>query len=477
MKKTATRTVAAVLLGWLSFIPGPARAADLTIGMATAPTALDPHFHLLATNMSIDAHMFETLVKQDAKQAPVPGLATAWRLLDPLTWEFTLRRGVKFADGSDFTAEDVAFSLKRVPAVPNSPSSYAVYTRTIASWDIPDPYTIRLHTKAPAPDLPLAMSLVFIMSHQAASGPVPEGKSTEQLNSGNGLVGTGPYRFKSYLPGDRVVLTRNDRYWGEREPWETVTILFQSNAASRVASVLAGQTDVAEKLSGESLDTVRNSSRVALVTTPSNSVTYVVLEQAKDASPGVTADGRNPLRDPRVRKALSLALNRDGIASQVMSGMAVPAASMAGEGMFGVDPSARPEPFNPEDAKRLLADAGWRDGFGLTLATTNGAYVQDAQLAQAIAAMWTRIGVRTTVEAVPAPVFYARRNGGELSAFVTSSSIMTGQASDLLNIYAATRNPAKGVGGVNFSGYSNPKVDGLLEAAATQTDQPSGRRC
>src|SRR4051794_2546107 len=338
----------ALIVAALALLPAAASAAELTIGMATAPTAIDPHYHLLATNMSIDAHIFETLVKQDpVTQAPQPGLATAWRLVDATTWEFTLRRGVKFSDGSEFTADDVAFSLKRVPAVPNSPSSYAGYTPSIASWELPAPNTTRLHTKAPTPDLPLAMSLVFVMSHQAAAGPVPEGKTTEQLNNGNGLVGTGPYRFKSYVPGDRVVLGRNDQYWGGREPWDTVTILFQSNIASRVASVLAGQTDLAEKLSGESLDTVRNSSRVALVTSPSNSVTYIVLEQAKDASPGVAAEGRNPWRDERVRKALSLALNRDGIASQVMSGMAVPAAAWPARACSGSTRASVPSPSTP----------------------------------------------------------------------------------------------------------------------------------
>src|SRR5690348_5763489 len=119
MTRLIRRTLLAALLLCL---PVASRAAELTIGMATAPTALDPHYHLLATNMSIDAHIFETLVKQDkVTQAPIPGLATAWRLVDPTTWEFTLRKGVKFSDGSEFTAEDVAFSLKRVPAVPNSP--------------------------------------------------------------------------------------------------------------------------------------------------------------------------------------------------------------------------------------------------------------------------------------------------------------------------------------------------------------------
>jgi peptide/nickel transport system substrate-binding protein len=230
----------AVMAGLICGMATGAQAADLTIGMAANPTAIDPHYHLLATNMSIDSHIFETLVKQDPEQHPSPGIATSWHLVDPLTWEFSLRQGVKFQDGSDFTADDVAFSLKRVATVPNSPSSFAVYTRAISAVEIVDPHTIRLHTKTPTPDLPLDLSLIAIMSSHAAAGSVPEGKTTAQLNAGDGTIGTGPYRFVSYVPGDRIVLARNDQYWGPKEPWEHVTIIAMTDSGARVAAALSG---------------------------------------------------------------------------------------------------------------------------------------------------------------------------------------------------------------------------------------------
>jgi peptide/nickel transport system substrate-binding protein len=208
-----------------------------------------------------------------------------------------------------------------------------------------------------------------------------------------------------------------------------------------------------------------------MVVAPSNSVGYICFDQARDESPGVTGvEGRNPLKDARVRKALSLAINREALAQRILTGLAAPAAELAVPGMFGTTPGAAADPFDPDAAKKLLAEAGYPSGFGLTLGTTSGFYLQDSQLGQAIAAMWTRIGVRTTVEALPSTVFYARRNNKEFSAYVTSMSMITGQASDTLKILAATPNPQKGLGQTNFGGYSNPQVDGLIEEAARTLD-------
>jgi peptide/nickel transport system substrate-binding protein len=204
-------------------------------------------------------------------------------------------------------------------------------------------------------------------------------------------------------------------------------------------------------------------------------VNYIVIDQYRDNSPGVTGtDGRNPLRDVRVRKALSMALNREALTERVMSGLAVPAAELAAPTMFGANPDAPVQKFDPEEAKRLIVEAGYPAGFGLLLVTTNGFYVQDAQMAQAIAAAWTRIGVRATVDAVPSSVFYARRGKNELSIFYTSSSITTGQASDMLKILVATRDPVKGLGQINFGGYSNPAIDALIDGSAHTLD--AGKR-
>jgi peptide/nickel transport system substrate-binding protein len=450
----------------------PARAADLRIGTSATTSAMDPHFHLLAFNMSVMAHLFQTLVAQDADQKLTPGLATAWRLVDDTTWEFDLRRDVRFHDGSSFTADDVLFSLKRMPLVPNSPSSFALYLRGIAAVEKVDDYRVRFRTKGPYADVPVDMSMISIVSHTAAAGAALEGKTTEQMNRGEGTVGTGPYRFVSFAPGDRVGLARNDTYWGPREPWDRVSIIAVPSAASRVAALLSGGLDVIEKVQGEDVAVLRADQRVQVVVAPSNSVNYIVIDQYRDNSPGVsgTPNGKNPLRDARVRHALSLAMNREALTERIMSGLATPAAELAAPTMFGANPDAKVDPFDPEAAKRLLAEAGFGGGFNLVLVTTNGFYVQDAAMAQAIAASWTRIGVRTQVEAVPSSVFYARRGKNELSIYYTSSSITTGQASDMLKILVATRDVAKGLGQINFGGYSNPETDDLIDRSAHTLD-------
>ena len=182
--------------------------------------------------------------------------------------------------------------------------------------------------------------------------------------------------------------------------------------------------------------------------------------------------GKNPMRDVRVRHALSLALNREALSERIMGGLGEPASELASSVMFGAA-RLKPSPFDPELAKQLLSEAGYPDGFALVLASTKGFYVQDAQMAQAIASYWTRIGVKTTVEALPPSNYYSRRNNNEFSAFYQSSSIMTGQASDLLPIVVGTRDLARGSGQINFAGYSNPTVDSLIDQASRTVDDPA----
>ena len=283
-----------------------------------------------------------------------------------------------------------------------------------------------------------------MMSSHAAAGPAPEGKTTQQLNAGDGTVGTGPYRFVSFAPGDRIVLARNPTYWGGEEPWEHVTIIAITNGASRTAALLSGDVDAVEKLVGDDMPRVKANPKTSLVVAPSNSVSYIELDQAREPSPGVTGAGdKNPMRDVRVRHAMSLALNRAALSERIMGGLGEPASELAAPFMFGAA-KLKPAPYDPDLAKTLLSEAGYPDGFNLVLASTSGFYVQDAQMAQAIAAYWTHIGVKTTVEALPSANYYLRRNKNEFSAFFQSSSIMTGQASDLLPIIVGTRNPATG---------------------------------
>ena len=210
-----------------------ATAQEIALGLGTAVTSIDPHFHNLASNIKIAMHIFEPLVDQDALQRPVPGLASAWQAIDDTTWEFKLRNGVRFHDGQEFLPEDVVATLSRVPWVPNSPNSFATYTRAIIETIIVDAHTVRFRTAAPYPLLPIDLSSVEIISRRHERAP------TAEFNSGQATIGTGPFRFVAYLPGDRVTLQRNDAYWGVKPHWQNATLRLITNHPSRVAALLA----------------------------------------------------------------------------------------------------------------------------------------------------------------------------------------------------------------------------------------------
>jgi len=452
----------------------PAVAATLTIGLNVSPSSMDPHFHYVGQNTGPLSHVFEPLIAQQPDFSLGPRLATSWHAVDDRTWEFRLRAGVKFHDGSDFTAEDVQFSLHRVPLVPNSPNSFALYTKNIESVTIVDSLTLRITTKTPDPEFPVSMSQILVMSHVAGGGSAPEGTTTQELNAGQGMVGTGPYRFVEFVSGDRMTVTANPTYWGGAPTWERVVMKIITADASRSAAMLSGDLDATE-LPGESLAPLKEDPKFRVILGASCLISYLALDQ-HDHSPKVTdTDGKNPLQDARVRAALSYAINRGAIAERIMLGMADPAAELGPPTLFGAMPDAKPDLYDPDKAKQLLAEAGYAGGFGLTLESPRGLFPRDSEMAQAIAAMWTRVGVRTAVEAVPGTMFYSRRNQLQYSAYVTNMCAYNGQLSYSLRILAMTQDIPKGNGGINYSGYSNPEVDRLI-AESLHTLNDDARR-
>ena len=445
-------------------------AASLVIALDVTPTAMDPHYHYVGQNTSPLSHVFEPLISMDGDRTLSPALAVSWRAVDDTTWQFNLRHGVKFHDGSDFTAEDVLFSLKRVALVPNSPSSFALYVSNVASMRAIDPYTVEIKTKTPEAEFAIGLSQVLIMSHTAAAGPAPEGKTTQQLNAGEGMIGTGPYRFVRFAAGERVELVASPSYWGVAPEWDQVTMKVVNNAASRGAAVLSGDVDVAH-VTSESLDRLNASPNVTVYAGDSCFFIYLALDQHQ-RSPGISdAGGRNPLLDKQVRTALSLAINRAALAERTLGGLARPAAELGSPTLFGANETMAHDPFDATQARQLLADAGYPNGFGIKLATPAGLYSSDTDIAQAIAAMWTRVGVRTTVDGMVSSVFYARRNKLEFSAYVTFFCDYNGQVSYPLRLLSMTRNLAQAYGQVNLSGFSDAAFDqSLIEALRTLDD-------
>jgi peptide/nickel transport system substrate-binding protein len=279
-------------------------------------------------------------VEYDDKLKIRPALAESWKLVDNTTWEFRLRKGVTFHDGTPFTADDVIFTVERVPNVPNSPNSFAQFTRGIESMRKVDDHTVVVKTKAPNPQLLSDFANVFIVSAKAAKGA-----TTADFNSGKAVVGTGPYKLVEWVSAERLVVDRNEKYWGGRPQWARVTERVIAKDPSRLASLLAGQVDAIDAVPIPDLERLKRDGKYALFRGPAALVHYIALDSNRDVSPFVTAkDGKplaaNPLKDPRVRKALSLALNRDAIAKRVMEGSAIPASQMMPEAV----PDGEPQP-------------------------------------------------------------------------------------------------------------------------------------
>ncbi len=466
--------VAAALASGIAFAPHAA-AQELKIAVAADVTSIDPHFFNLFPNNNIAEHIFDKLVQMDADSRMIPGIATSWKTLDATTWEFKLRKGVKFHDGSELTAEDVAFSIDRVAQIPNSPGPFVAYTKAIVGKQIVDPYTIRFKTAAPHPLMPNDLSTIYIVSRKVATGA-----STEDFNTGKATVGSGRFKFVRYANGDRVELARNDAYWGEKAPWEKVTFRIVKNEASRVASLLSGDVDAIEQPPIADLPRVKSDPRFTVSSKISHRVIYFNFDHLERASPFVTGkDGKplakNPLRDLRVRKAISKAINRPAIAERVMEGQATPAGQLVSEKLFGNVPGMKAEAYDPDGAKKLLAEAGYPDGFNLTIHGPSGRYVNDEKIVQAVAQMLTRVGIASKVETAPMGPYSGRASKQEFSFHMVGWGASTGEASSPLRSLLATFNRDKGLGAVNWGRYSNAKVDYVVEQAIQQVDDENRR--
>jgi len=476
-KKILHNTVRAALVAAapvLAFAPS-ARSQEggtLRMGVGSQVTSLDPHFHNISPNTGFGQQVFDTLVQTDPNGRPRPGLAESWRPVGEDIWEFRLRPGVKFQNGSDFTADDVAFTLERVPNVPNSPGLFTAYTQGIRSVEVVDPLTVRMHTDGPAPLVPVKLAQVMMLDRQTH-----EGASTEDFNSGRLAIGTGPFKVVEHRPGSLVVLARNDAYWGEKPAWSRVEYRMMTNDAARTAALLAGDIDVIDTVPTTDVERLRHNERVKLAAIDSLRLVYLSFDHLRtDGTPFVTGPSgekldRNPLRDQRVRQALSLAVDRQAIASRVMEGIATPTGQFMPPGTSGYTPDIPVPAVQLEEAKRLLAEAGYPKGFRITLHGPNDRYQNDARIVQAVAQMWTRIGVPTAVDVAPYASFIGKASRQEFSAFLVSWGSSTGEAGTGLLATMGTFDRSRGMGAVNRARYSNPAFDEKVLAALHELDE------
>lgn len=458
----------------------PAASQEIKIGVAAEPSSIDPHYHVFTPNLQLMEHIFEPLTGFDTSRNIKPVLAESWKAVGPKTWEFKLRDGVKFSDGTPLTAQDVIYTLCRVPKVLNSPSSFTIATRHIVGAKAKDEHTLLLETSTVYPLLPNDLSKVGIISAKHNNGEnvsfnkdgcdAPNWPASKDFNSGKLAIGTGPFKFTEFVPGSRVVLTRNDKYWGPKPAWTKVTFRPIPSDGPRVAALLSGDVDLIEAPPAQDVQRIQGDPRFAVHSARSARSIFVAFDSVSPTNSAVTGQAQNPFKDKRVREAVSRAIDRSAIATKVMGNFAVPAWQL----VYGSADTKINGWYNPAKARELLAQAGYPNGFELTMSGPNNRYVNDAEIVQTIAQMLTAVGIKTKVNLMAASVYFSKQAKGEFGFRLSSWMATTGEMSYPLRVLVGTPNKDKGYGTANYNKYSNPAVDTLLDQAMETMD--NGKR-
>jgi peptide/nickel transport system substrate-binding protein len=453
----------------------PTRAQDLRVGLGADITSLDPHHLNIGSNNNALWHVYDALTHVGSDARLVPGLAESWRALEPTVWEFKLRHGVRFHDGTELEAQDVIASIERARATEKTGGQFGVFTKAITAMRAVDRHTLRFTTATPYAMLPYDLNSIFVVSRRSAAA------TTEDFNSARGgpegkpaHPGTGPYRLIAFKRGDRVELARNPGYWAGAPAFANVSLRLLPNDGPRIAALLAGDVDMIENIPTADAAKLRGNANFTLAQKVSWRTIFFHMDQARDNPPGVTAKdgkplGKNPFKDLRVRQAISRAINRAGIAERVMENLAIPAANVVAPPVFGHAANLRPDAFDADGAKKLLAEAGFPDGFAMTLAAPNNRYVNDDQVAQTVAQMLTRIGIATKLETHPAATYFTKARNGEFAFAMLGWGSFSGDLA--LRSLLATPDPAKGYGSWNWGKHSLAKVDEMLDRGFQMTDE------
>lgn len=451
-----------------------ASAQTLRFASQSDALTLDPHGQNEGPTITILHQIYDPLVMRWHDMTLRPGLALSWDPVEPTVWEFELREGVTFHDGTPFTAEDAAFSLDRA-RVP--PSDYRNYVSSISEVQVVDDHTLRIVTSAPNPILPQQLTNIVMLSKAWAEEHGVEAAQDYAGGEENYAVrnanGTGPYRLESREPDVRTVLLRNDDYWGDREdfPMEAERVVFTpvSSAATRVAALLSGELDLILYPPVQDLQRLEQSPDIQVKNTTENRTIFLGMNLGADDLENDTVEGANPLADKRVREAIYAAIDIDAIQRVVMRGQSVPAGSIAPTYINGYQPAFDERlPADQDRARALLAEAGYPDGFGITFHCPNDRYNNDEGICQALVGMLGQIGIEASLVAQTRSIHFQQLQNGELDFYMLGWGVPTFDSEYIFNFLYHTRDGNRG--SWNFTGFSDERMDELVAGMTGETD-------
>ena len=454
----------------------PAQAATFRWSSQGDFLSADPHAQNEGINNLIDFQIFERLVRRDKELKLVASLATSWQAVNATTWRFNLRRGVTFHDGTPLTADDVVFSIERAQ---RPTSNFKTFAGAMGKVRKVDDFTIELLTPGPTPILLEYVSQVMIMSKAWAvknNALEPQDyKSAQETYASRHANGTGPYVLAPWDSDSKVVLRRNPKWWGIAEGLfegnvdEMVYLPVRSDA-TRMAALVSGEIDFVLDPPLQDVARLKGDARVRILEGLENRVVFLAMDQSGDALKYSDVKGRNPMRDLRVRQALYEAIDVEAIRAQVMRGQSQPTGSMV-PAPSNAPPAhePRPLPFDVARARKLLAEAGYPDGFGLQLLCPNNRYVNDERICTAIAAMWAKVGVKASLSIIPRAQFFQRVDNFDFAVHLYGWG---GAPSDPQLILTPVIHSfdGKGKGDFNSGRFKDDDLDRLIDAAAIEMD-------
>ena len=450
-----------------------ASAVTLRIANQGDALSMDPHSLQESLQLTVTGNVYEPLVTRGKDFKLAPGLATSWKQTAPTIWRFELRKGVEFHDGTPFTADDVIFSYDRARGDGSDVKNYLGQVKAVRK--ISD-HVIEMDTTQPFPILPDLFTNWYIMSKKwcetnQATKPVDRRKGIENAASFR-ANGTGPYRVRERQPNVRTVYARNGTYWGKVEGnVDEVVFTPISNDATRVAALLSGEIDMMEPLPVQDIERVKSNAALKVLQGPELRIIFLGMDQKRDELLFSNIKGKNPFKDVRVRKAFYQAIDIETIKSRVMRGAATPVAEMIPPEVNGYAPDlAKRFPYDAEAARKLLAEAGYPNGFEVKMNCPNDRYVNDAEICQAVAANLARVGVKINLEAETKGTYFPKILRRDTSFYLLGWTASTVDAHNVLFPILSTPGDG-GRGQFNLGSYSNAKVDELTDKVASETDQ------